>query len=87
MFADASGNAAVISPSPDGELTITRKAEGAHMFVASTFNVADPDQFIGRDSFVRYDAAREKIEQITLRENLSAKSFTSVLQAVSRQRP
>jgi len=87
LFADASGNAAVISPSADGELSITRKDEGSHVLVASTFNVADPDQFVGHDSFVRYDAAREKLEQLTLQENLDVKPFASVLQAVSRQHP
>lgn len=87
LYADASGNAAVVSPGADGELVIAHKPGGSGVLVASTFNVAQPDQYIGRDSFARYDVASEMLGALTARGELNVESFASVLSAVSRRRP
>ena len=87
LYADAAGNAAILSPGLDGEMTITRRPEGSSVLVAATFNAADPEQSIGRDSFVRYEDGKEALSNLIAAEDLSVSTFSNVVEHVSRARP
>ena len=56
QIADSAGRSAVAGPGLDGELAIVRKSESAAYQIAATFNLAHPNESIGRDSYVRFDA-------------------------------
>ncbi len=71
LYADAAGDAAILSPGLDGEMAITRRPEGSSVLVAATFNTADPEQSIGRDSFVRYEDGQESLSNLVAAEDLS----------------
>lgn len=86
QYADATGDSAIISPGTDGEMVITMRIPGASYLVASTFNVADPDQFIGHDSFRRHATAEEMLETTTIHNTFTISSFSTVLAAVARQK-
>jgi hypothetical protein len=86
VFADASGDAAVIGPGPDGELAVTRKDPGDGFLVASTFNLVDPEQYEGKDSFKRYDDAVALLSEIREADDLTIPLFRSALDAVHRER-
>lgn len=86
QYADATGSSAIISPGGDGEMAITMRSPESSCLVAATFNVADPDQFIGRDSFRRHAAAEEMLEPMTDVATFDVESFSAVLTAVARQR-
>jgi len=85
MFADASGAAAVIGPGPDGELAVTRKDAHADVFVASTFNLSDSTQYVGRDAFVRYDDAVATLTESVDENMLDAAEITRALDIVHRE--
>ena len=87
LYADAAGNAAILSPASDGEMAITRRAAGSSTLVASTFNAAAPEQFFGRDSFVRYEHGQEALSNLVAAEDLSVVTFSEVVEQVSRARP
>ena len=87
LYADSAGNAAILSPGLDGEMAITRRAAGSSTLVASTFNAAAPEQFIGRDSFVRYEAGQEALANLVADDDLAASTFSKVVKQVSRARP
>jgi len=86
QYADATGNSAIISPGIGGEMVITTRTPESDYLVAATFNVADPNQFIGRDSFRRHTTAEEMLATITDDAILTISSFSEVLAAVARQR-
>ena len=86
QYADATGSSAIISPGADGEMAITMRVPESSCLVAATFNVADPDQFIGRDSFRRHAAAEEMLEPMTDLATFDVESFSTVLAAVARRR-
>jgi len=86
QYADATGASAIISPGIDSEMVITMRSPESSYLVASTFNVADPNQFIGRDSFRRHIIAEEMLETITAHDKFNIDSFSTVLSAVARQR-
>ena len=86
QFADASGQSAILSPGSNGEFAITRKAPDESALVASTFNTAEPDHYIGKDSFRRYTQASAALEKST-KEALSLGNFTKALRAVDRHGP
>lgn len=85
MIADTTGNAVVIGPGDDGELAVTRKKPADRWFVASTFNLADSTQYVGKDSFKRYEDAETLFAEIVNADNLSAQSFAQGLDVVHRQ--
>lgn len=64
LVADPSGDAVIISPGPDGELAFTRKEPAEDYLVASTYNCAMPESYIGADSFKRHDAAVSALEDL-----------------------
>lgn len=86
QYADATGGSAIISPGIDGEMAVTRRAPESSYLVAATFNVADPSQFIGRDSFRRHTTAEEMLDTTIADDTFTISSFSTVLATVARQR-
>jgi membrane protease YdiL (CAAX protease family) len=81
QFADASGDAVIISPGPDGELAFTRKPAGDGFLVSTNFNVANPSHGYGQDS--RYETVQRLLGRLVSQEgNLSTQDVASVLDAV-----
>ncbi|MBN1387411.1 MAG: hypothetical protein JW965_03135 [Bacteroidales bacterium] len=81
-FADATGDAVIISAGEDGEMVFTRKAPGKGYLVSTNFNVANPSNGSGYPCW-RYDLASELMEQLIEREeHLSYQDATNVMDAV-----
>jgi len=81
-FADATGDAVIISAGEDGEMVFTRKAPGDGFLVSTNFNVANPSNGYGYPCW-RYDRARELMEQlIDSKEPLTLLDVTNVMDAV-----
>ncbi|MBN1858154.1 hypothetical protein JW848_03000 [Candidatus Bipolaricaulota bacterium] len=87
LYADAAGHAAILSPGPDGEMAITRRPEGSSVLVAATFNASDPERFIGRDSFVRFEDGQEALTDLVSAGRLSVPAVSEVVEQVTRARP
>ncbi len=85
-FADATGNAVVISAGPDGELAFTRKPPGDGYLVSTNFNRANT-----RNAYSypckRYDTAVEMLEKIEGRSGLTVDYVRSILDAVHVEGP
>jgi hypothetical protein len=75
-IADAEGDAVIISPGPDGEMTYTYMPTGKDFLVSSNFNHAIPNH--GRQGW-RYDTAYEMLNNSN---PVSIQSATSILEAV-----
>lgn len=82
-FADATGDAAVIHPGADGELTYTRKREGDGYLVSTNFNLASLET--GDYSCRRYDIASEMLSDLGSGEDLTAEFMASVLDATHQE--
>lgn len=81
QFADASGDAVIISAGADGELVFTRKSPGDSYLVSTNFNVANPENGYGQDS--RYSTANRLLNKLVSREGeLTAQDAAGVLDAV-----
>ncbi|MDH4068543.1 MAG: hypothetical protein OEU97_06425 [Dehalococcoidia bacterium] len=77
--ADATGEAVVIGPGIDGELSFTRKPAGDGFLVSTNFNLADAaEQEYG---CWRYDIATEMLKRVGNEEQLSVNYVTEVLNA------
>jgi hypothetical protein len=77
--ADSSGEAVVIGPGTDGELSFTRKPAGDEFLVSTNFNLADP---AGQEHDCRrYDKATEMLEKLGDEEQLSLDYVRDVLDA------
>ena len=82
QFADASGDAVIISAGVDGELVFTRKPAGDGFLVSTNFNVANPSNGYGYPCW-RYDTATERLSELLNQETeLTAQDATDVLDAV-----
>jgi len=81
-FADAFGDAVVISAGPDGKLAFTRKPPGDSFLVSTNFNLANPSNTTGGYPCSRYDRAKEMLEEINDQDDLTAERAASVLDAV-----
>jgi hypothetical protein len=79
-FADADGDAVVISAGPDGKVAFTRKPAGDGFLVSTNFNLANPIN--GSYPCWRYARAREILQEIDSRDELTAERAASVLDAV-----
>jgi hypothetical protein len=77
-IADASGDAVIISSSPDGEIAFTRKAPGDGYLVSTNFNHAIEGN--GKRGW-RYDTAVSMLEEIE-KNDISIDSVGDVLNAV-----
>jgi len=80
LLADVSGDAAVMSAGPDGEITFTRKPDGDDYLVSTNFNRANTDN--GTYPCWRYEKATEMLERIEREEDLTVDYFKSILDSV-----
>jgi hypothetical protein len=84
-FADATGDAVVISAGPDGEVAFTRKAGGDGFLVSTNFNLANPSN--GSYLCWRYARAEEMLGEIQSEGELTAERAALVLDAVHVETP
>jgi hypothetical protein len=80
-FADATGDAVIISAGADGEIVFTRKPPGDGFLVSTNFNVAYP----GRGSYPcqRYETATVQLEQLMRQDrDLTVQDAVDILDAV-----
>jgi len=82
QFADATGDAVIISAGKDGEIVFTRKPAGDGYLVSTNFNVANPSNGFGYPCW-RYDTASGQLQELVDQDNdLTAQDAASVLDAV-----
>ena len=82
QFADAGGDAVIISAGEDGEVVFTRKPPGDGFLVSTNFNVANPSNGYGYPCW-RYDTATEQLtELVEMDGELTAQDAIAVLDAV-----
>jgi len=81
-FADKSGDAVVIHPGMDGELTYSRKPKGNGYLVSTNFNLAKLDK--GNWSCLRYETADKMLSNIGVQNDLTVEFMASVLKATHR---
>jgi hypothetical protein len=85
QFADASGDAVLISPGPDGELVFTRKPPGDGYLVSTNFNVTDPSHGYGYPC-QRYETAQGILGQLVEGNSaLTVQDAAHVLDAVHQE--
>jgi len=85
QFADATGDAVIISAGPDGEVAFTRKPPGDGFLVSTNFNVARPSNGFSYPCW-RYDRAQELLDRLVNREEeLAVQDAASVLDAVHQE--
>jgi hypothetical protein len=78
-FADKSGDAVVIHPGMDGELTYSRKPKGKGYLVSTNFNLAKLDK--GNWYCRRYITADKMLSKISTKNDLTVEFMASVLKA------
>jgi hypothetical protein len=82
QFADATGDAVIISAGADGEVAFARKPQRDGYLVSSNFNVANPSNGYSYPCW-RYTTAQERLGRLINREgDLTAQDAASVLDAV-----
>jgi hypothetical protein len=82
QFADASGDAVLISPGPDGELVFTRKPPGDGHLVSTNYNVINPEHGYGYPC-PRYETAQGMLGQLVEGSDaLTVQDAADVLDAV-----
>jgi hypothetical protein len=81
-FADASGDAAVVSVGDDGEFTFTRISSSKYL-VSTNFNLANSD--VGQYPCQQYDTATNMLEAITSEQELTVDSVRNVLNAIREE--
>jgi len=80
-FADATGDAVIISAGAGGEIVFTRKPPGDGFLVSTNFNVANHSN--GSYPCQRYETATEQLEQLVSQDNnLTVQDAVNVLDAV-----
>ena len=77
-IADATGDAVVLGPGADGEMTFTRKPEGDGYLVSTNFSLADKDD----SSCWRYDTATSMLEDVGVSDSLTPEYARETLEAV-----
>jgi hypothetical protein len=81
-FADATGDAVIISAGKDGEMVFTRKPQGDGFLVSTNFNVANPSNGFNYPCW-RYDKASELLRKLIAREEpVTSKDARDVMDAV-----
>ena len=78
-IADASGDAVVISPGNDGEITFTRKSAGEGYLLSTNFNLAIPEK--GPVDF-RWDTATSMLDTLGESQTLTPEFAGEILKAV-----
>jgi hypothetical protein len=82
QFADAGGDAVIISAGIDGELVLTRKEPGDGFLVSTNFNVANPSNGYSYPCW-RYDTASGILAELSTQDgNLTVADAAGVLEAV-----
>ncbi len=85
-FADAKGDAVIISAGPDGELTFTRKNPGKIYLVSTNFNIVNQ-----KDAWVypswRYNKAVQLLNKIHNEDELTVDYFKTILDDVHLEEP
>jgi hypothetical protein len=84
-FADASGDAVVISVGPGGKVAFTRKPAGDGFLVSTNFNLADPSN--GSYPCWRYARAEEMLSSINGQSELTVELVASIAEAVHVANP
>jgi hypothetical protein len=86
-FADKSGDAAVIHPGTNGELTYTRKPKGNGYLISTNFNLAklDKSNWSSNYSSDRYKTADKMLSKINAQNDLTVEFMASVLKATHRR--
>ena len=84
-FADASGDAVVISVGADGRVAYTRKPAGDSYLVSTNFNVANPKN--GSYPCWRYDLTERLLPDLLESGNVTVDSVASVMEAVHVEEP
>jgi hypothetical protein len=82
-FADKSGDAAVIHPGTNGELTYTRKSKGNGYLISTNFNLAKLNKGNWSSSYSsdRYKTADKMLSKIGAQYDLTIEYMASVLNA------
>ncbi len=81
-FADATGDAVIISAGKDGEMVFTRKPQGDGFLVSTNFNVANHSNGLDYPCW-RYEKASELLKQMIAREGpVTYKDARDVMDAV-----
>lgn len=83
FFADATGDAVVVSVGTNGELAFTRKEEGNGHLVSTNFNRANTKN--GTFPCWRYNTAVTMLKKIKHEEDLNVKFFRSILDATHQE--
>jgi len=83
-FADKSGDAVVIHPGTDGELTYTRKSKGNGYLISTNFNLLQLGK--GNWSCRRYETADKMLPNIRTQGDLTVEFMASVLNATHQNR-
>ena len=78
-LADASGDAVVIGPGPDGEIAFTRKQVGDGYLLSTNFNRAIPQK--GPVDF-RWEVGNSMLEKLNGSQTLTSKYAAEILEAV-----
>lgn len=81
LFADASGEAVIISGGPDGELAFTRKPKGNGYLIGTNFNRANPENHFGSFPCWKYDTVEATLVTIGDESSLNVESFRTILDA------
>ncbi|TFG11934.1 MAG: hypothetical protein EU535_06730 [Promethearchaeota archaeon] len=81
-FADASGQAVVISAGDDGELAFTQRENSYHI-VSTNFNLANPDN--GNYPCDRYIQADQMLSEILYEDQITVDTCKDVLNAVHQE--
>jgi len=80
--ADSSGDAVIISPGAEGELSFTRKKKGERFLVSTNFNKANPKHRHGEYPCKRYETAVNMLKKIEREDDLNICYLRSILDAV-----
>lgn len=85
-FADATGDAVIISAGEDGEMVFTRKPPGDGFLVSTNFNVANHSNSFGYPCW-RYDKAHELLGSLLeTKDTLTIRDATSIMDAVHMEK-
>jgi hypothetical protein len=84
-FADANGDAVVISVDEKGELVFTRKQPGDHYLISTNFNRANPSNALEYPCR-RYSKAEEMLKKIKVESELSVDYVKSILDEVHQEK-
>jgi len=83
-FADANGDAVIMSVDKNGELAFTRKEKGDSYLISTNFNRANPEN-AQQYPCKRYNKAEEMLEEIDNESELTVDYFKSILESVHQK--